>query len=101
MQGYDAMLSPAVPVAAARIATRLSAMNGREVHYKNLHRPFLSPHNLTGCPAMTVPMGFNREGLPIALQVASGNWRESDMLRVARAYELATLEFRSRRPELE
>ena len=101
IEGYDAMLSPAVPVAAAQIATRLSAMNSREVDYKNLHRPFLSPHNLTGCPAMTVPMGFNREGLPIAIQVASGHWRECDMLRVARAYEAATPQPRSRRAELE
>lgn len=100
IEGYDAMLSPAVPVAAAHIATRLSAMNGREMDYKNLHRPFLSPHNLTGCPAMAVPMGFNREGLPIALQVASGHWRESDMLRVARAYEATTPEVSRRRPEL-
>lgn len=101
MQRYDAMLSPAVPVAAAKISTRSSTMNGREVDYKNLHRPFQSAHNLTGCPAMTLPMGFDRQGLPIAIQVASGHWRESDMLRVARAYEAATPELRGNAPKLE
>jgi aspartyl-tRNA(Asn)/glutamyl-tRNA(Gln) amidotransferase subunit A len=100
MQDYDAMLSPAVPVAAPQISTRLSDMNGREVDYKNLHRPFLSPHNLTGCPAMVLPMGFNQQGLPIALQVASGHWREGDMLRVARAYEAATPGLRGHAPKL-
>ena len=101
MKGFDAMVSPGVPVAAALIETRMSELNRREVDYKNLHRPFLSPHNLTGCPAMTLPMGFNRKGLPIAIQISSGHWRESDMLRVARAYEAATPEVRKTRPVLE
>jgi aspartyl-tRNA(Asn)/glutamyl-tRNA(Gln) amidotransferase subunit A len=100
MSGFDAMVSPAVPVAAPLIETRTTELNGREVDYKNLHRPFLSPHNLTGCPAIVMPMGFNRQGLPIAIQIASGRWREADMLRVARAYEVATPELRNKRPPM-
>jgi len=100
LEPYDAMLSPTVPVTAAQIGSRLSTMNGREVDYKNLHRPFLSPHNLTGCPAMTLTMGFDRQGLPMGIQIASGHWSESDMLRVARAYEAATPELRSKKPTL-
>ena len=98
MEGFDAMVSPSVPIAAPPIDTRLADMNGREVPYKNKHRPFLSPHNLTGCPAISLPMGFNSKGLPISIQVSSGHWREADLLRVARAYEAATPEFMERRP---
>jgi aspartyl-tRNA(Asn)/glutamyl-tRNA(Gln) amidotransferase subunit A len=100
MKGFDAMVSPSVPVAAPLIETRMSDMNGREVDYKNRHRPFLSPHNLTGCPALSLPMGFNRKGLPLSIQVSSGAWREADVLRVARAYEAATPELRIKRPPL-
>jgi amidase len=100
MNGFDAMVSPSVPVAAPLIETRMSDMNGREVDYKNRHRPFLSPHNLTGCPALSLLMGFNRKGLPLSIQVSSGAWREADVLRVARAYEAATPELRIKRPPL-
>lgn len=100
MAGFDAMISPAVPCAAPPIATRMAEVNGREVPYKNLHRPFLTPHNLTGCPAMSLPMGYTERGLPLSIQVASGRWREADMLRVARAYEAATPELRDRNPPI-
>jgi len=48
------------------------------------------PFNLTGLPAISVPCGFTRAGLPIGLQLAAGPWRERLLLRVARAYEHAT-----------
>ena len=49
-----------------------------------------SPFNLTGLPAVSVPCGFTRVGLPIGLQLAAGPWRETTLLRAARAYERAT-----------
>ena len=49
-----------------------------------------SPFNLTGLPALSIPCGFTREGLPIGLQFAAAPWREALLLRAARAYEAAT-----------
>jgi len=43
--------------------------------------------NLTGIPAMTFPIGYDNNGLPISLQVMSGWWQEHVMLRVAKATE--------------
>ncbi|MEE9257317.1 MAG: amidase [bacterium] len=97
-EGMDAMILPSLPCAAPLIETLMTGINGREVLYKNLHRPFLSPHNRTGCPALVLPMGLNRKGLPLSLQIVSGRWREADVLRVARAYEKATPEIRGNRP---
>ena len=51
---------------------------------------FTSPFNFTGLPALSVPCGFTREGLPIGLQLAAAPWREALLLRAARAYEAAT-----------
>lgn len=43
--------------------------------------------NLTGVPAMTLPVGYDDQGLPIALQIMSAWWNEHIMLRVAHASE--------------
>ena len=97
-EGADALVQPAMPCVAPPIATLLSRMNGRDVPYKNIHRPFLGPHNATGFPALVTPMGRNSEGMPTSLQIVSGPWRETDVLRVAHAYEEATPELRNERP---
>ena len=45
--------------------------------------------NLTGFPALTVPAGFDSDGLPVGLQIAGKPFDESTMLQVAWAYEQA------------
>ena len=100
MKNFDAMVSPSLPVTAARIATRTSILNGKEVDYKNRHRPFLSPHNLTGYPAISIPMGFDREGLPLSLQIATKRWQEAMLLRIAKSFEDSRPDLRERIPEL-
>ena len=55
------------------------------------------PFNLTGLPALTVPCGVSREGLPIGLQLVSGAFRESLLLRAGYAYQTVT-DWHLRRP---
>jgi amidase len=55
--------------------------------------PRLSPP--TGFPAITVPMGFVRDGLPVGLQVLGRAWGEPTLIKIGFAYEQAT---RHRRP---
>ncbi len=92
LKGADAMLLPAVPCAAPTIDPLMAEINGKDVKFHYLHRPFLSCHNMTGCPSL---------GLPLSLQVVSGRWREADVLRVAHAYEKATPEIRAMRPPVD
>jgi aspartyl-tRNA(Asn)/glutamyl-tRNA(Gln) amidotransferase subunit A len=49
-----------------------------------------TPFNLTGTPALSMPMGFSRSGLPIGLQVLGKPFDEAMVYRVAQAYEGAT-----------
>jgi aspartyl-tRNA(Asn)/glutamyl-tRNA(Gln) amidotransferase subunit A len=45
---------------------------------------------MAGSPALSVPCGFDREGLPIGIEVAGTSWSESRLLRIGAAYQLET-----------
>lgn len=45
---------------------------------------------VTGLPAISVPCGFTKDGLPIGLQIVGGHQREFDVLQLAFAFEQAT-----------
>jgi aspartyl-tRNA(Asn)/glutamyl-tRNA(Gln) amidotransferase subunit A len=44
-------------------------------------------YNLTGLPALSLPCGFDPDGMPIGLQIAAKPFDEMTVLRVAHAYE--------------
>ena len=46
--------------------------------------------NLTGGPALSVPAGFTKAGLPLAIQIVGKPFTEALVYRVAQAYEQAT-----------
>ena len=58
-----------------------------------------APFNAYSIPAITVPCGFSREGLPIGLQLCGRALGEVDVLGLAHAYEQAT-EWHERTPPL-
>ena len=90
----DALVLPSMPCTAPPIATLKAQVNGKEHDGAWIHRPFLSPHNLTGCPAVVVPMGFDTDGLPLSLQIVGPLLHEARVLGIAHAYEDATPELR-------
>jgi amidase len=45
---------------------------------------------MSGCPALAVPAGFSRQGLPIGIQIVAPVHDEFACLQLAYAYELAT-----------
>lgn len=59
----------------------------------------VAPINGPGFPAMTVPCGFSKNGLPIGLQLIAPAWQEARLLALAQAYERATT-WRARKPSL-
>jgi len=55
--------------------------------------------NLAGLPALSLPCGFDHQGLPIGLQFIGKDFDEATILRVAHAYEQST-EWHKRKPQL-
>jgi aspartyl-tRNA(Asn)/glutamyl-tRNA(Gln) amidotransferase subunit A len=55
--------------------------------------------NLAGVPALSIPCGFNTQGLPIGLQMIGNVLQEEKILKLAYAYEQAT-NWNQKSPEL-
>jgi amidase len=59
--------------------------------------PFTAPFNVSGHPAISLPLGQSREGLPIRVQLVTAHGREDLLLRVAAQREQA-VPWKDRRP---
>jgi aspartyl-tRNA(Asn)/glutamyl-tRNA(Gln) amidotransferase subunit A len=54
--------------------------------------------NYYGLPAISIPSGFDQNGLPFGLQIVGRPWDEASVLRLGHRYERAT-SWTSRRPD--
>jgi Asp-tRNA(Asn)/Glu-tRNA(Gln) amidotransferase A subunit family amidase len=45
---------------------------------------------VVGYPAITVPAGYSKEGLPIGLQIVTKPWEEGKLIGIAYNFEQAT-----------
>lgn len=59
-----------------------------------------APFNVTGNPALAVPIGFSKSGLPLSMQIVGSAYGEALVYRVADAYEQAT-DWTARHPQLQ
>jgi aspartyl-tRNA(Asn)/glutamyl-tRNA(Gln) amidotransferase subunit A len=84
--GYDAILCPCVPQAAPRAGV---AVEDPVAALWQNWAPWTFLFNLTRQPAISLPMGVNDGGLPVAVQIAAPLYRDDVALRVARAVERA------------
>ncbi|MGW1423741.1 amidase [Bradyrhizobium manausense] len=59
--------------------------------------PWTMPFNMTGHPAISLPCGFGRDGLPIGLQLVGRFRRDAELLRASALFE-ASHDLLARRP---
>ena len=95
----DALITPTAPVTATPIGARSVVLNGTRRDLALVQAKCSLPFDLTGQPAISVPCGFDQNGLPIGLQIAGRCFDEVTVLRVAHAYEQAT-DWHTRHPEV-
>ena len=81
----DVILGPTAP----STAFKLGAMTDDPVQMY-LNDIFTIAANLTGAPAISIPCGFDRQGLPIGLQIQGDYFAEARILNVAHRYQRAT-----------
>jgi amidase len=95
---YDALLTPTL----ACTPTELGKMPSAPERYTEELMGWLiftSPFNSTGQPAISLPNGFTKTGLPIGLQIVAGQNDEIGLLSIAAAFEEAR-PWKDKRPPL-
>jgi aspartyl-tRNA(Asn)/glutamyl-tRNA(Gln) amidotransferase subunit A len=86
----DLLVTPTVAVTAFAAGTLgVDMIDGRAVDRHLGWSPFSWPINLAGLPAASLPCGFDRDGLPIGLQIVGPWLGEEAILRAAAAFETA------------
>jgi amidase len=92
---WDAFLCP--PVMCTAFAHRKMgepvAVDGADTPYWSLLN-YTCPFNLTGHPAGVMPVGFDRKGLPIGVQVVGRRWGDFRLLAIMRLLAEHTAGFR-------
>jgi aspartyl-tRNA(Asn)/glutamyl-tRNA(Gln) amidotransferase subunit A len=86
----DALVTPTARAVAYPIGRPFAEIDGQPIDPFNLSVGLTAPFTLTGSPAISVPCGFNSEGLPVGLQIVARAWNEAMVMRIGAAYERAT-----------
>ncbi|MFE1910735.1 amidase [Streptomyces anandii] len=86
--GHDLLLTPTTALPAAPIGSfpdDLDTVDSLTAGYIAFTRPF----NITGQPAISVPLSWNEDGLPIGVQLVAAHGREDVLISVAAQLERA------------
>ncbi|AWN52576.1 amidase [Methylobacterium sp. 17Sr1-1] len=66
------------------------SIDGRPMDTYHRWMEVVVPGTLSGCPVISLPVGFNPAGLPMGIQLIAPNHAEADLLAIAAAYEAVT-----------
>jgi len=96
--GVDAVIAPVSPIPAPTIVES-DVGNSLEADavLPRITR-FTRPVNYLGVPALSIPCGFTRSGLPVGLQLIGRSFDEATLLRIGAAFQRAT-DFHARVPK--
>jgi len=93
-ENVDILISPTAPTTAFKSGSK--AEDPLSMYLLDL---MTIPANLAGLPGLSLPCGFDAQGLPIGLQMVGNVLREDTLLQVAYAYEQSS-EWHKRSPSI-
>jgi aspartyl-tRNA(Asn)/glutamyl-tRNA(Gln) amidotransferase subunit A len=99
LETVDVLAFPTLPITAQKLGQETIDIRGKsDGVFGSLIRN-TEPFNLTGLPVLSVPCGFDADGMPIGLSIAGRPFDEARILRVGHAYQCET-DWHKRRPKL-
>ncbi len=93
----DCLFTPTTPTSAPLIGQMTIPVNGETIDVRLASTRFVRSINVLGLPALSMPCGYDGQGLPLGLQIVGRPFGEPLILRVAAALEDRT-DFHRRTP---
>jgi aspartyl-tRNA(Asn)/glutamyl-tRNA(Gln) amidotransferase subunit A len=90
----DLIATPVTPTPAFKLGAKVE--DPLQMYLSDI---FTISVNLAGLPAVALPCGFSKSGLPIGLQLIGRAFEEETILRAAHAYEQST-QWRTKKPSI-
>ncbi|MER6841370.1 amidase [Streptomyces platensis] len=88
LEQVDVIAAPTVPMTAAEVGqATVEWPDGTTESVSDAYVRLSAPANITGIPALTLPVGRDHAGLPIGMQLMGPPMGEALVLRAGRAYE--------------
>jgi len=82
---FDCIVAPTSPTAAFKIGERMQ--DPLKMYLSDIYTISV---NLAGIPAISIPCGFTKQGLPVGLQIMAKPFNEEMLFRIAHAFEQHT-----------
>ncbi len=81
---YDVILTPTLAKPPMPIGAIRDDVNPeRDFEDQKAFTPFTAPYNVTGQPAMSIPLHWNENGVPVGVQLVGRMWEEATLLSLA------------------
>ncbi len=93
-ESCDAIIIPTSPNTAFKFGEKTK--NPLEMYLEDI---YTVPVNIAGLPAISVPGGFNKEGMPIGMQFIAKAFDEEKLLQIAYTYEQNT-NYNTKKPNI-
>ncbi|OZG71607.1 amidase [Hahella sp. CCB-MM4] len=87
LQDVDMIVTPTTAITAPPVQQESDDSAESNIQVLTELMRFAFPANLTGLPALTVPVDYDEKGLPIGLQLMGKAWSEHLLLRCGKALE--------------
>jgi amidase len=99
--GFDLLLTPTIAAPPPPLGTLVASREDPRAGWARLMNllQFTPAYNATGQPAISLPLYWNAEGLPVGVQLVSAFGREDLLVRIAAQLEQAR-PWRDRRPPI-
>jgi amidase len=96
LEPWDVWICPVAATTAFthRPAWRAIDIDGRSYPHAVANGIYLLPFNVSGHPAVVIPIGQTQAGLPIGIQIVGKRWREIELLSIAQEIDKVTGDFR-------
>jgi aspartyl-tRNA(Asn)/glutamyl-tRNA(Gln) amidotransferase subunit A len=98
-EDVDALILPVLPMPTPTLEETDIGAPGEISNMVKQLTQMTRPLSFLGLPVLTMPVGFDHNGLPIGVQLVGRPFSEAILLRIAHAYQQAT-EWHTMRPQL-